>query len=107
MSVFELRCAEDTSGLVCDHIARFYPHIAGDPVVYYIIEDEELPPGSVLTQNPSDTGDDCHHEVDASNKALYKAFKSRRDFANFMICAEGEHRPLADGDLDRLGRPPS
>lgn len=102
MSVFELECAQATSGVVCAHVDRFYPHVAGDPVIFYQLETSELPTEHSVNQSPSDTGDECHHEIDATNSALYKKFRQKRDWQHFQICDQGQPRPMTADDVASL-----
>src|SRR4051794_6937893 len=74
MSVFDRLCAEATSGVICEHIAQFYHGLAGDPAVFYILNDNELPPDFSVIETLSDTGDACHREImDVGNSALKRA----------------------------------
>lgn len=104
MSTFELECAVAASGVVCQHIAEFYPHVAGDPAVFCQINDDELPQGFGVEITPSDTNDACHREIiDVSNGALKRGLRNKRHWSNFFICTEAGSRPLAEGDFDLLG----
>jgi hypothetical protein len=101
MSVFELTCAEAASGLVCDHIRTFYKSIGGEPPVFYILEETELPPGYKIEAVRSDSGDECHRDVTGvSNGQIKKAFKDRRHWNNFFICDGSDYRPLRQEDVD-------
>jgi hypothetical protein len=73
MSVFELTCAENASGLICAHIEKFYK------------------------------GVDCHCDVTGvSNGRLKKTFKDRH-WSAFFICDSSEYRPLCQQDVDSFG----
>lgn len=103
MSVFELPCAEAASGgVVCAHIHKFYPNIVGTPVVFYVINDDELPAAHNIIPYPSDTGDECHRDIDATNNSLYKAFKAKRDWGNFMTCDAGQIRAMTAEDTSAI-----
>lgn len=106
MSVIDPDCAEAASGgLICAHIAKFYANVGGDPPVFYVIANDELPDGFTVQQTPSDpdnpaNNDDCHHEIDGvGSSALKRAFKDR-DIGQFFICADGGPRALTQEDVD-------
>ena len=104
MSIFEVECATAASGVICAHIEKFYPHIAGDPAVFCRIDATELPAGSHLEHTQSDLGDECHREVEGvGNKALKRHFRAKRDWTNFFICTELGARRLQECDLELLG----
>jgi hypothetical protein len=104
MSLFEVECATATSSLICAHIAEFYPHIAGSPAVFCRIDESEFPAGTHLEHTLSDSGDECHRELDGiGNKALKKHFRQKRDWTNFFICDGQNARALAESDFPMLG----
>ena len=106
MSIFDRDCAEAASGLICAHIEQFYKGLGGDPPVFYLLDENELPAGFVMTPTPSDSGDVCHFEVDGcSNKRLYKAFKDKCGWQKFHTCENGEIRPLAEADVKAFQPP--
>src|SRR4051794_2108934 len=63
MSVFDVDCAKASSQTICAHIQRYYPHQSGDPPIFYIVEESELPPDSDILSTMSTTGDECHREI--------------------------------------------
>ncbi len=103
MSIIDRICAEGVSGgLICHHIRVFYPAISGEPPIFYILQDNELPSGFTLRETLSDTGDKCHREVDdVSDNQLYKAFKNKREPHMFFTCDGTEPRRLTAQDLER------
>ena len=102
MSVFELECAEAASGVVCAHIHEFYPSIVGDPVVFYVIDPAELPVPHTVLSTPSESGDECHREIDVGKKPLYKAFRDKRGWENFQTCDNGVVRPMTLDDVKAI-----
>lgn len=101
MSVFEQACAERASGgVICVHSRDYYASVTGEPPVFYIIGELELPEGATLKETLSDTGDECHREVEnVSNKKLYKTFKNRRSFELFYTCENNTVRPVTTDDV--------
>jgi hypothetical protein len=98
MSVVELDCATADGGLICDHIHKFYPEVGGTPAVFCIFSDAELPVGFTVQETLSDTGDECHREVDGvSNKQLKKM--RDRALGSYSICDGGVPRPLDVNDV--------
>ena len=72
MSVVDRDCAESRSGSIAKHAARFYSGIVGDPIIFYVIEDAELPANATVSQSTSDSGDDCHHDIAGVNDNTLK-----------------------------------
>jgi hypothetical protein len=99
MSIIELDCANlASSGLICAHIRRYYPGLAGEPPVFCIFSDSQLPPGFRIESTPSDTGDECHREVfDVSNGQLKKL--RERELGTYFICEESGYRSLTLADV--------
>lgn len=103
MSVVERGCAEALSGQLCRHARQFYATIAGEPPIFYILDESELPSGASLVRDPNDSGDPCHREVaGAGNNALYKAFRLKRAPEFFWICDGASARKLERADIERL-----
>jgi len=100
MSVFEVECAKANSGLICDHIKAFYENVGGEPPVFYILNETELPTGYGIQQRTSDSGDECHHDVvSISNNRLKKAFKDLH-WSAFFICDGSDYRALTQTDVE-------
>lgn len=97
MSIIEVDCARASTGLICAHIEKFYPAVGGKPPVFCIFSDAELPDGYSMTSTPSDTGDDCHREVDASNRQLKKMRERPR--GGYSTCVNGEVRAVNADDI--------
>ncbi len=103
MSIFERACAEATSGVICTHIHQFYPNVVGVPVVFCFLEAADLPPAAIITPTLSDTGDECHREVDGvGNGALKNKLRPKRAWANFKVCENGVWRDMTANDAAAL-----
>ena len=103
LSVVEVECANATSGLICEHLATFYPGVGGDPAVFMLVDDGEWPVGSNITPTVLENNDECHREVDGvSNGQLQRLFQSR-DWHGFLICDPMGVRNLTDEDVDSFG----
>lgn len=103
MSVVEAECAERCSGVICEHAKKFYDNgIIGDPIMFYLIEPEEIPPPGQANQSRSSTGDDCHHDITGlSNERLKTAFKKKNP-GSIQICDGDGSRPLNEADTAAL-----
>lgn len=104
MSVVECECAERSSGLICKHAKRFYAedNIVGEPIMFFLIEREEIPEGGNLKQSRSTSGDDCHHDVEGvSDKRLKTAFKGK-NWAAIQVCEGDKPRPFNEADAAAL-----
>ena len=100
MSVFDADCAIAQSGTICEHCRAYYGDLTGDPPIFCIIEDSELPPGTVRTPSLSSTGDECHFELIAPSKNMMKnQFKAKRSIENFFICDPSGKRVLQIDDF--------
>jgi hypothetical protein len=108
LSVFDVECAEQDSGLICEHIRRYYENVGGDPAIFVVLEPADLPPAAKVARTPSKspveiaagaTNDECHHEVDGvGDKALKKALM-KVSLDRFRICDTQGVRALALSDL--------
>jgi hypothetical protein len=87
LSVFEVECAENTSITLCAHIRPFYPLLTGDPAIFYVMNESEIPQSGRIVDIPSATGDECHRQImDVSTTAMKKAFQNKRTPELFYIC---------------------
>jgi len=100
MSIFESDCATARSGLICEHIDHFYKGVGGEPPIFLIVEDDEWPEGYSLKHVESDTGDDCHREVEGVTDKRIKKALMKRPWSDYMICAPDGLRPLTQQDID-------
>ena len=102
-SVVEWECVERMGKSVCAHLGQYYPGFSRDGKTFFFRFDSSLlPPGHSLVQTPSDTGDDCHHDIrGVSDKTLKSWFKKAfPGIESFLVCAEtGEIRPMTEADL--------
>ena len=99
ISVIEKQCLSEISASVCDHIRKYYPHISGEPPIFWEFPDNILPPSVRFIPIPSDRGDLCHRDVSGlSEKEARKIFKGV-SLEEFSVCTNGNHRGLRVSDL--------
>ncbi len=100
ISVISRECIEQTGSSICGHIAKFYASVLGDPPIFWEIPEAVLPPTGQFIQAPSDTGDDCHHNlVGLSDREARRIIKQML-LGEMSVCLEtGEHRSLTGADL--------
>jgi hypothetical protein len=102
LSVVQVECIDGTARSICDHARRFYPTVASEPPIYWRFAEAVFPAGTPIVQETSDSGDECHHNVEGmSDKALKKIFKAV-DFHAFEVCQNGHASRLTDADVKRL-----
>src|SRR4051794_40270187 len=79
ISVIDKGCAVDASPNLCEHLTHYYDErTTGDPPVFFIFNEEELPSNYRLEQHTSASGDICHYNIqDVSNNRAEKWFKNR------------------------------
>jgi len=101
VSVFEYDCAIATSSKICNHINIFYPHVSGQPPIYWVFDASALPEDHDIETSPSDRNDACHRDIKLSKKLAEKFFKQHASFPDsFRICLTvGESRELSLDDL--------
>jgi hypothetical protein len=76
--------------------------VSGNPPVFFIFPEEELPEGYELKQQITKEGDYCHYNIlGVSNGRAEKWFKRRpRGPENFLICnGDGTYRQLTLEDI--------
>ena len=102
-SIIHHECILRTSIPVCVHIRKYYTGIAGNPAIFWIFEEDRLPPGGTLEQHTTESGDECHYNVHGITDEQYAEFlkehQRTQGFLNFYVCATGEYRPLERHDL--------
>lgn len=98
ISVVDIECIvrqiqnEET---VCDHVLKFYPNIAGQPIIYWIIRtrniEKENPDINLkLEEKESHTGDICHINIKGlSNNKAKNFFYGNCCPPNLRICNKG------------------
>lgn len=102
MSVFLRDCAEQSGHDVCTHARKWYPNIAGEPPIFYIIEEAEIPEGGSVQMSKSTSGDDCHGDiVGLSDGRLGTTFKGK-NWADYLVCTKDGARSLTQADLDEI-----
>ena len=103
VSTFVQECAEAASGSVCRHARAFYGRVAGEPPIFWRFDSAILPDGHSLDTQPSDTGDDCHRNIEGlSNNRAKKFFKKRMNpgaAPAIEICHGDEARAATAADL--------
>lgn len=88
--------------MICDHLSEFYAG-QGVPPIFCLLQEDDVPPGAVVKFTKSDTGDDCHLEIDGTTqKALKRHYRERRSLENFVICDGGQPRTLTLADINAL-----
>ena len=102
VSVFDADCAEQSSGTICSHIAKFYASTAGDPATFWEFSKEQLPEQAQVVQEESATGDLCHHDIRGlttkQERSFFLPFSDQ--FEQFETCPpHGE--PLSKEFFDR------
>ena len=87
LSIFEVDCARSTSIDICKHINNYYRLLTGDPPIFYVMDESEIPMGGQIIETISDSGDLCHREiVGVRTKTMKKAFDKKRERQFFHIC---------------------
>ena len=100
ISVVSRECIEQTGSSICGHIAKFYGTVSGSPPIFWEIPAGILPPQCQFIQNPSDTGDDCHHNLIGLNDREARRIIKQTPLDEMHICLViGGHCPLTEADL--------
>ncbi len=99
ISIVDARCAERTTGSVCDHAIRYYSGVSWNPPIFWRFEESELPPDRELEYAPSDTGDVCHVNVKGISDNRAKKFFKRLPQDRFFICSPAGPRQLTTADI--------
>src|SRR5262245_14865291 len=73
-SIVQLGCVNATGKSICDHARTYYsPEVRGEPPIFWIFGEDNLPDGYRLEQKRSASGDDCHYNLhNVSNSGLKK-----------------------------------
>jgi hypothetical protein len=101
ISVIDKECIDGTTGSICDHARAFYGKIVGEPPIFWVFDSAILPNGYSLDAVRSDTGDDCHRNIEGVSDHRAKKFFRRQPDSIFQICDGAESRPLTDEDIQR------
>jgi hypothetical protein len=104
ISVFELECTEIQGRPLCEHIHAFYPNpISGDPTIFWVISEDELPIGLDFIKHPSSSGDDCHVDIVGLNDKQARNMLISKEMSDFKICLDnGSYRSLSINDMPEL-----
>ena len=99
-SIVQLACIDASGESICSHARTYYSSdIRGEPPIFWILEEDILPSGYRLEQTTSRSGDICHYDLhDVDNSALKALLRAKR-LDDFLICDNGNHRPLRREDL--------
>jgi hypothetical protein len=101
ISVVSRECIEQTGSGVCAHIAKFYRSVLGEPPIFWEIPETVLPTHCQFIQDPSDTGDDCHHNLIGLSDREARRIIKQTPLDEMRICeVAGAPRPLTEADLD-------
>lgn len=90
---------------MCGHIAKHYSHAAGDPILYWLIKDNEIPTECQIIPKPEipDGCDECHYEIkgwkDNHRRKFFKRAQEESGLDMFRICADEGERTLVEGDI--------
>ena len=106
ISVVDRGCAVAASADLCAHLVRYYEErVAGNPPVFFIFDENELPSDYKLEQQTTISGDVCHYNIHgiSANRAE-KWFKRRpRGPESFWICnGDGTYRRPTAEELTEL-----
>src|SRR5882672_7329792 len=63
ISVFEKRCAENTTGSICAHIREFYPNVSEEPDIFWHVPEDFVREPVQIKPTLSDSGDKCHRDI--------------------------------------------
>jgi hypothetical protein len=100
ISVISRECIALSGSSVCGHIARFYKSVSGEPPIFWEIPEVVLPANCQFIQEPSDTGDDCHHNLVGLSDREARRIIKRTPLGEMSVCLEtGDHRSLTEADL--------
>lgn len=90
---------------MCGHIGKHYSLAAGDPILFWLIEKNEIPAECQIIHAPEITNghDECHHEIrgwkETNRRNFFKKAQEERRLDMFKICADGGERALVEGDV--------
>ena len=81
ISVVDLDCIRrGECRCVCEHARRYYPTVSSEPPIFWRFSESILPTGYSLKQEASDSGDECHHNIQGiSDNRAKKFFRKLRD----------------------------
>src|SRR5665213_2565977 len=85
-SVVQRECVDSTSTSICEHIRKFYPNTGGDPAIFWVFPQTAIPAGGTLVPIPSDTGDDCHHDITGLSDKQLRGFLKSSSLPDYQIC---------------------
>ena len=93
ISVISSSCIERKTKSICKHIRKYYPSIAGTPIIFWKIDSNTPPTCCNFVQSPSTTGDECHYNIEnLSDKEARKIIRNQPP-SSFYIC--GNHKVVS------------
>ena len=99
ISVVNKECGEEHSGTICSHFAEHYEGVAGTPIVFWEIPDEQIPETCSFVQSVSGTDQWCHHDiVNWDDDDAQRTIKNL-PIEDTKICSEEGVRNLTQNDL--------
>jgi hypothetical protein len=105
MSLVQWDCANEKSGVICQHVADHYSDVAGTPVVFLKIREEDFPANVTLHPSPEfhPTNDECHWDARTQNDRKLKDLR-KRPVTDYFICENGIVRPVTTDDAASWSR---
>ena len=100
ISVIRESCISDSGASICNHLKRYYISVDEPPHVMWIFQRDILPDDVRLVQRRSDSGDDCHYDIEGlSDKKAKRIFaKHCHSITNLRICDNAHPRHMTEGD---------
>ncbi|CAN5459250.1 hypothetical protein BH10ACI2_BH10ACI2_16090 [soil metagenome] len=99
ISVVKKECGEEHSGTICAHIAEHYPNVAGTPIVFWEIPDEQIPQSCSFVHSVSGTDQWCHYNLKDWDRTDAKKTMRELRIEDAKICADEGIRNLTQNDI--------
>ena len=101
ISVISVECIVKNTGDICEHAEKFYNHVSGTPIIFWEFDGNYFP-GCSFEQETSDSGDECHHNMNGlSNNQAGKIIK-KLPIEDLRLCAESGIIPCNDEILSQI-----
>ena len=95
ISVISQECILEQGRTVCHHIKTFYPPpTSSEPAIFWALEENSLPTGYRLEQQPSTSSDICHYNIEGVADKSARALMIRCQLHEFQICENGTSHTL-------------
>lgn len=72
--------------------------MSGEPPVFLRLSTSEIP-DLTLTQDTTETGDDCHFLMNGVKKSYYRTIVKQKEIGDYEICCEQGPRSLTIDDI--------